>query len=183
MKAQRARGPDAGPLKRRISYETDRCSGTERSPAGFAHHPCSGCSGRGYGTACPRIVEAENDDWTLWELPRAATPDLSNTTWNFSGGYIDGQEMTQAEMDASLAEYGGKLQFQFDANGGATMIQGGGTVQGTYQYLDDGSVGVIFDYNGEELRYACIFGWTEEDELLMVAISNIDGKDGVYFVQ
>ena len=94
-----------------------------------------------------------------------------------------GQEMTQAEMDASLAEYCGKLQFQFDANGGATMIQGGGTVQGTYQYLDDGSVGVIFDYNGEELRYACIFGWTEEDELLMVAISNIDGKDGVYFVQ
>lgn len=129
------------------------------------------------------VLEAENDEWTLWELPRAATPDLSNTTWNFSGGYLDGQEMTQAEMDASLAEYGGKLQFQFDANGGASMIQGGGTVQGTYQYLDDGSVGVVFDYNGEELRYACIFGWTEEDELLMVAISNIDGKDGVYFVQ
>ena len=34
------------------------------------------------------------------------------------------------------------------------MIQGGGTLNGTYQYLDDGSVGVIFDYNGEELRYA-----------------------------
>ena len=53
-------------------------------------------------TALPApVLEAENDDWTLWELPRAATPDLSNTTWNFSGGYIDGQEMTQAEMDVS----------------------------------------------------------------------------------
>ena len=78
---------------------------------------------------------------------------------------------------------GGTLQFAFDAAGGAKMIQGGGTLNGTYQYLDDGSVGVIFDYNGEELRYACIFTWTDEDELLMVAISDAEGADGVYFVQ
>lgn len=35
-------------------------------------------------------------------------------------------------------------------------------------------MGVIFDYNGEELRYACIFTWTDEDELLMVAISDVE---------
>ena len=51
-------------------------------------------------------------------------------------------------------------------------------MNGTYQYLDDGSVGVIFDYNGEELRYACIFTWTDEGELLMVAISDVEGADG-----
>ena len=96
---------------------------------------------------------------------------------------IDGGEMTQAEMDESLAAYGGTLQFTFDAAGGAKMIQGGGTLNGTYQYLDDGSVGVIFDYNGEELRYACIFTWTDEGELLMVAISDVEGADGIYFVQ
>lgn len=89
---------------------------------------------------------------------------MSNTVWSFAGGYIDGSEMTQAEMDESLAAYGG-------------------TLNGTYQYLDDGSVGVIFDYNGEELRYACIFTWTDEDELLMVAISDAEGADGIYFVQ
>ena len=103
------------------------------------------------------VLEEEN---SLWELPQADTPDMSNTVWSFAGGYIDGGEMTQAEMDESLAAYGGTLQFTFDAAGGAKMIQGGGTLNGTYQYLDDGSVGVIFDYNGEELRYACIFTWT-----------------------
>ena len=98
-------------------------------------------------------------------------------------GSCAGGEMTQAEMDESLAAYGGTLQFTFDAAGGAKMIQGGGTLNGTYQYLDDGSVGVIFDYNGEELRYACIFTWTDEGELLMVAISDVEGADGIYFVQ
>lgn len=107
------------------------------------------------------VLEEEN---SLWELPQADTPDMSNTVWSFAGGYIDGGEMTQAEMDESLAAYGG-------------------TLNGTYQYLDDGSVGVIFDYNGEELRYACIFTWTDEGELLMVAISDVEGADGIYFVQ
>lgn len=107
------------------------------------------------------VLEEEN---SLWELPQADTPDMSNTVWSFAGGYIDGSEMTQAEMDESLAAYGG-------------------TLNGTYQYLDDGSVGVIFDYNGVELRYACIFTWTDEDELLMVAISDAEGADGIYFVQ
>lgn len=64
-----------------------------------------------------------------------------------------------------------------------SCTQRGGTLNGTYQYLDDGSVGVIFDYNGEELRYACIFTWTDEGELLMVAISDVEGADGIYFVQ
>ena len=146
------------------------------------------------------VLEEEN---SLWELPQADTPDMSNTVWSFAGGYIDGGEMTavketfkigkapdssirsfaDSEVDESLAAYGGTLQFTFDAAGGAKMIQGGGTLNGTYQYLDDGSVGVIFDYNGEELRYACIFTWTDEDELLMVAISDVEGADGIYFVQ
>ena len=81
------------------------------------------------------VLEEEN---SLWELPQADTPDMSNTVWSFAGGYIDGGEMTQAEMDESLAAYGGTLQFTFDAAGGAKMIQGGGTLNGTYQYLDDG---------------------------------------------
>lgn len=113
--------------------------------------------------AAPTAAVQEEEN-SLWELPQADTPDMSNTVWSFAGGYIDGSEMTQAEMDESLAAYGG-------------------TLNGTYQYLDDGSVGVIFDYNGEELRYACIFTWTDEDELLMVAISDVEGADGIYFVQ
>ena len=54
------------------------------------------------------VLEEEN---SLWELPQADTPDMSNTVWSFAGGYIDGSEMTQAEMDESLEAYGGTLQF------------------------------------------------------------------------
>ena len=54
------------------------------------------------------VLEEEN---SLWELPQADTPDMSNTVWSFAGGYIDGGEMTQAEMDESLEAYGGTLQF------------------------------------------------------------------------
>lgn len=130
--------------------------------------------------AAPAALEAEN---SLWDLPQAETPDLSNTVWSFAGGYVDGEEMDQAEMDASLAAYGGKLQFTFDAAGGAQMVQGGGTLNGTYQYLEDGVVGVTFDYEGSELRYACVFSWTDEDELLMIALSDDTGDNGIYFVQ
>ena len=44
---------------------------------------------------------------------------MSFSVWSFACGYIDGSEMTQAEMDESLAAYGGTLQFTFDAAGGA----------------------------------------------------------------
>ena len=37
------------------------------------------------------VLEEEN---SLWELPQADTPDMSNTVWSFAGGYIDGGEMT-----------------------------------------------------------------------------------------
>ena len=45
------------------------------------------------------VLEEEN---SLWELPQADAPDMSNTVWSFAGGYIDGGEMTQAVMDESL---------------------------------------------------------------------------------
>ena len=38
------------------------------------------------------VLEEEN---SLWELPQADTPDMSNTVWSFAGGYIDGGEMTR----------------------------------------------------------------------------------------
>lgn len=120
-------------------------------------------------------------DASLWDVTRVETPDLSNTTWSFSGGYVNGEEMTQEKLDSALETYGGTLQFKFDADGGAQMVQGNGTLEGTYEYLDDGSVGVIFDNNGTELRYACIF--TETDELIMIAIPDETGKNGIYFVQ
>lgn len=118
-----------------------------------------------------------DEELTLWDAVREETPDVSDTTWSFAGGYLDGHEMTADEVSSSLEAYGGVCQFVFDAEGGVQMVQGGGTLEGTYEYLDDG-IGVILDANGTELRYACIF--TDMDGITMIAISDDDGKNGMY---
>lgn len=124
---------------------------------------------------------ASGEVLNLWDLPKTDTPDMSNTTWNLAGGYLSGHEMTQEELDSSLQSYGGKLQFTFDGNGGAKMVQGGGTLSGTYKLLDDGTVDVTFDNNGTSLHYGCIF--VDMDGLTMIAISDDTGANGIYFVK
>lgn len=118
---------------------------------------------------------------SLLDVPKVDTPDLSDTVWEFCGGCEDGQELDQDRIDQALEAYGGVLQFAFDADGGAQMIQGSGVMEGTYQYLADGSVGVIFDNGGNEIRYACVF--TGEDEVIMIAVADSAGQNGIYFVQ
>ena len=126
----------------------------------------------------PDLVDVEGG--TLWDIYTVDTPDLTNTSWGLSGGYFDGEEMTQDDLNETLEQYSGQLDFNFGEDGVAQMVQGAGTMDGTYEYLDDGSVGVIFDNNGEELRYACLF--TEmSDTLVLVAIPDETGTNGLYF--
>lgn len=126
-------------------------------------------------------ADGGSDDFTLWDIATVETPDLADTTWNFCGGYLEDGEMSQEDGEAALEMYGGKLQFVFNADGTAEMVQGGGSLQGTYQYLEDGSVGVVFDNNGADLPYVCLF--TDLDGLTMVAISDESGTTGIYFAQ
>lgn len=126
------------------------------------------------------VVEETGIANGMWDdVPQVAAPDLSNTTWYFAGGCIDGVEMTQEDMDAALEMYGGLLQFVFDENGGATMVQGNGVLEGTYSYEEQESVSVVFDNNGTDLTYVCLF--TEADEILMMAFSDDTGLNCVYF--
>ena len=61
------------------------------------------------------------------------------------------------------------------------MVQGGGTMEGTYEYLDDG-VSVVFDNQGAELPYTCLF--TEmNDTRVLVAVPDESGTSGLYFSQ
>ena len=85
--------------------------------------------------------------------------------------------MTQEDYDSALQAYGGSLQFVFDDKGGAQMVQGGGTLQGTYSYGESESVSVVFDNNGTELSYVCLF--TESDGIYMLAFTDPDNC--VYF--
>lgn len=126
--------------------------------------------------------EAADSDGILYHLTMEEIPDLADTTWDFAGGMIDGTEMTEDEFNTALSStYGGQLSFVFDGNGNAQMVQGGGSLNGTYEVRDDGLVAVVFDNNGSDLIYACFF--TDMDGLTMIALSDDSGNNGVYFVQ
>lgn len=123
-------------------------------------------------------VAETTDGGYMWDnIPQIEAPDMSNTVWTFAGAYIDGVEMTQEDYDSALQAYGGSLQFVFDDNGGAQMVQGGGTLQGTYSYGESESVSVAFDNNGTELQYICLF--TEDEDVFMLAFTDPDNC--VYF--
>ena len=123
-------------------------------------------------------VAETTDSGYMWDnIPQIEAPDMSNTVWTFAGAYIDGVEMTQEDYDSALQAYGGSLQFVFDDKGGAQMVQGGGTLQGTYSYGESESVSVAFDNNGTELQYICLF--TEDEDIFMLAFTDPDNC--VYF--
>ena len=129
-------------------------------------------------------TDSESTDSTgvLYGLTMEEIPDLADTTWDFAGGMIDGTEMTEDEYNTALSStYGGQLSFVFDGNGNVQMVQGGGSLNGTYEVRDDGLVAVVFDNNGSNLIYACFF--TDMDGLTMIALSDDTGDNGVYFVQ
>lgn len=134
-------------------------------------------------TATDAGAQADTEDgFSLWNIgDPELIPDLSGTAWNICGGFIDGREMTEEELNTLLEAYSGTCQFVFDADGGAKLVQGSGELTGTYEYKGDGGVGVFIDANGTELRYGCIF--TEMDGLVMIAISDEDGQNGLYFAQ
>ena len=51
----------------------------------------------------PDLVDVEGA--TIWDILRVETPDLTNTSWGLSGGYIEGEEMTQEDLDQTLEQY------------------------------------------------------------------------------
>lgn len=83
---------------------------------------------------------------------------------------------------AAFQAYGGSLQFVFDENGGAQMVQGGGTLDGSWSYTEENTVGVLFEREEGDLFYLCSF--TELDgQVVMVAYSDETGENALYFVQ
>ena len=110
-------------------------------------------------------------------------PDLSGTEWNFAGGMIDGVEMEEEDLNATLETYGGTLQLVFGEDGAVTMVQGGGNAEGTYEYSDDNTaIKMTLDFGGTEVTYA---GFLSEvgDTVTLIDMSDLNGYDGLYFVQ
>ena len=132
-------------------------------------------------TTAEAATEAEGGP--LLQVAVMEIPDLSGTEWNFAGGMIDGVEMEEEDLNASLEAYGGTLQIVFGEDGTATMVQGVGNAEGTYEYSDDNTaIKMTFDFGGTEITYA---GFLSEvgDTVTLIAMSDMNGYDGLYFVQ
>lgn len=133
-------------------------------------------------------AEASSDtqasDTSLWTtVKREAVPDLAGTTWSYSGGFINGSEMTQEELDASLQTYGGKLQFVFADDTNVTMVQGTGSLNGTYAADPDQENCVDVTFPDKNLTYACIFATNSAGAANLIAIPAADGMNGIYFTK
>ena len=119
--------------------------------------------------------------FNVLDLPGVEGPDVRNTTWSLAGGCEDGVPLTEERAYAALEAYGGTLQLVFDEEDGVQMVQGGGTLAGTYQTNEDSSVLLTFDNNGSELVYLCVFA--DIDGLTMIAVPDDTGLNGLYFVE
>ena len=121
----------------------------------------------------------------MTDITRIDPPELEGTTWNFAGGYLDGEEMDDDDATQTLSLYGGTLQFVFGEDGTMQIVQGGGSLDGVYELLqdDDGSlcVGVTVDNDGQSIPYFCVF--SDLGQTVMIALSDDSGLNGLYFVQ
>ena len=119
----------------------------------------------------------EAEGGPLLQVAVMEIPDLSGTEWNFAGGMIDGVEMEEEDLNATLETYGGTLQLVFGEDGAVTMVQGGGNAEGTYD-----TIKMTLDFGGTEVTYA---GFLSEvgDTVTLIAMSDMNGYDGLYFVQ
>lgn len=130
-------------------------------------------------------TEPETSGGTLLDyVTPAMVPDgLAGTSWEFAGGFLDGTEMEQADAEATLAQYGGTLQIVFDSETDVSMVQGGGTLSGTYTTLDDGTrLGFAFDNAGSELKYGGLFADVNGTAVLML-LPDGTYMNAIYFSQ
>ena len=160
------------------------CGGDSGSSSGSDANAAQDNTAADTNTDANTADDTTDDTLSLWDLDTVEAPELAGTTWSFAGAYLDAEETTQEEAEAVLQQYGGKLDFAFEDNGVVKMVQGGGELTGTYEDLGDGSVGVVFDNNGSDLPYTCIFVENADvDGLVMIAVGDEEGKNGVYFIQ
>lgn len=107
---------------------------------------------------------------------------IAGSGWEFSGGYIDGQEMNQEEAASTLEQYGGALQIVFADGSKVSMVQGKGTLEGTYTQADEGTLHIVFSSDNAELNYAALFTDAGGTPVMML-FPDDTGLNAIYFTQ
>ena len=125
-----------------------------------------------YYTECPIF-----DDVDIYGGVDADT--FSDTLWTFAGGFTDGHELSDEEAAAVLELYGGTLALLFDEDAEtAGLVQGGGTMLGLYEVLDDtATLNLAFELEGTIYEYVAVLtaaGAEEDPVLVLVSLADPD---------
>lgn len=113
--------------------------------------------------------------------------DLAGTLWDFSGGFTNGQDLTEEDAASVLEMYGGKLQVAFQDEEHAALVQGGGNMEGTYKLLDDGiTLNFSFELQGQAYTYGAVFTslsgeeGADSSEAVLIMVADADPTTAFY---
>ena len=147
------------------------------APEGSTPSPAPSSTSDGiYYTDCP-IFNAVD----IYEGVDADT--FSDTMWTFAGGFTDGHELSDEEASEVLEMYGGTLALLFDEDGEtAGLVQGGGTMLGLYEVLDDtATLNLAFELEGTIYEYVAVLTAAgEEEDPVLVLVSLADPSTAFY---
>lgn len=145
--------------------------------------PAGSDSGSGEGT-----VYTDYDLLSQVDVYNAFSPaELAGTLWDFSGGFTNGQDLTEEDAASVLEMYSGKLQVAFQDEEHAALVQGGGNMEGTYKLLDDGiTLNFSFELQGQAYTYGAVFtSLSGEDgadsaEAVLILVADADPATAFY---
>lgn len=164
--------------------------GSDPAPAASAPDPAepAGDDAAGDAAGSEGAVYTDYDLLSQVDVYHAFAPEeLAGTTWDFSGGFTNGQELTEEDAASVLEMYGGTLQIAFRDEENADMVQGGGNMAGTYRLLDDGiTLNFSFELQGTAYTYAAVFttvgGEDNADsaDAVLVLVADADPTTAIY---
>lgn len=141
-------------------------------------------------TPTPEPAGAKEDSYVNYpafsgiEIYEAPSPDdVAETAWAFAGGYTDGHSLTDEEAAGVLELYGGTLRIEFPDAKTANMVQGGGTMPGTFKVLNDGfTLSLSFELQGTSYDYVAAFTYAgdADEDLVLVLVSTADPETAFY---
>ena len=128
-------------------------------------------------TNYPLLVE------NLKELYEVDPSTLAPSGWQFAGGYTNGKELNDQEAGEILAMYGGTLQLIFTSQETATMVQGGGNLEGSYTVLSDNfTINLALNLQGTTYNYVAVFTDLEGTPVLLL-VATADPETVLYMTQ
>lgn len=128
-------------------------------------------------TNYPLLVE------NLSELYEVDPSTLAPSGWQFAGGYTNGKEMDEQEAAKVLEMYGGTLQLIFESADTAMLVQGGGTMAGSYTVLSDNfTINLALELQGTTYNYVAVFTDLEGTPVLLL-VATADPETILYMTQ